>query len=269
MAMGISLVLGALTGCAGTRAASFQNPSFRLSEQRAVQELAAMEAHSRPLERPVIVLGGYGDMGNWAARAASTLRKTTTTPERVSSIAFFFTPDFETARRRVHGHVESMHAAIGQRHDELEVDLVGVSMGGLIARYAAATVDGHPGLTVRRMYTIGTPHRGTPAAEFWSPDAKVRAMRPGSDLLRLLDADLEEASYELVCYVRLRDGIVGEVNASPEGVTPWWLPTPGMEFAHMNAQSDPRILADIARRLRGERPYTREPATPLPEEVLE
>ena len=33
----------------------------------------------------------------------------------------------------------------------------------------------------------------------------------------------------------------------------------------MEAYKDPRILADLAKRLRGETPYTTEPAAPLPE----
>jgi hypothetical protein len=33
---------------------------------------------------------------------------------------------------------------------------------------------------------------------------------------------------------------------------------------HLTVQEDPRILADIARRLRGEEPFTHAPPAPLP-----
>jgi hypothetical protein len=38
-----------------------------------------------------------------------------------------------------------------------------------------------------------------------------------------------------------------------------------MSFAHLGAANDTRILADIARRLRGEVPLTTEPPTPASE----
>jgi hypothetical protein len=40
-----------------------------------------------------------------------------------------------------------------------------------------------------------------------------------------------------------------------------------MQGAHLAAHTDPRLLADIARRLRNETPFTTEPRTPLPGRV--
>jgi hypothetical protein len=71
-------------------------------------------------------------------------------------------------------------------------------------------------------------------------------------------------AYELVPYVRLGDSIVGPEHAAPEGQTPWWVPLPAAETAHIGAFGDARILADIARRLRDERPLTEDPPAPLP-----
>ena len=70
--------------------------------------------------------------------------------------------------------------------------------------------------------------------------------------------------YELVCYTRLDDITVGEEFAVPEGADLWWLPTPSGEWAHMHAFEDERIMADLARRLRGEAPFSTLPAAPLP-----
>jgi hypothetical protein len=54
-------------------------------------------------------------------------------------------------------------------------------------------------------------------------------------------------------------------HAAPPGANPFWLPNPPLKMAHLGAIMDIRILADIARRLRGEEPFTQFPATPLPE----
>lgn len=58
--------------------------------------------------------------------------------------------------------------------------LVGHSMGGLDARWLASRLD--PERRIARVVTLGTPHRGTPAAE-WA----LRGRRWPAPLLRLLD----------------------------------------------------------------------------------
>lgn len=67
--------------------------------------------------------------------------------------------------------------------------LVGFSMGGLIARYYAQRL-ADPA-RIDALVTIASPHRGTWLAWF-SPQPGVRQMRPGSDFLRDLDADVDE-----------------------------------------------------------------------------
>ena len=87
-------------------------------------------------------------------------------------------------------------------------------------------------------------------------------MRADSEFLAMLNEGLADANYELLCYTRLGDWIVGVENAAPPGHTAWWVPSPPMSFAHLGAATDTRILADIARRLRGETPLTTEPPVP-------
>lgn len=69
------------------------------------------------------------------------------------------------------------------------VDLVAHSMGGLASRRYLA----HPGRasSVRRLVTIGTPHRGTIFAHA-GVGACAEDLRPGSALLSELDGDLEQ-----------------------------------------------------------------------------
>ncbi|MEK9518936.1 alpha/beta fold hydrolase [Streptomyces venezuelae] len=80
---------------------------------------------------------------------------------------------------------------LGRRVDEIrartghaEVDIVGHSLGGLIARYYVQRLDGDT--RVRTLVTLGTPHSGTTVAPLADAHPLVRQMRPGSDVLREL-----------------------------------------------------------------------------------
>lgn len=67
------------------------------------------------------------------------------------------------------------------------IDLVGHSMGGLVATYLLKCLD--QGRRIRRVVTLGTPHAGVPLARFPGPAwlcTSVRQMRPGSAFLTLL-----------------------------------------------------------------------------------
>ena len=75
--------------------------------------------------------------------------------------------------------------------------------------------------------------------------------------------DEVEIDYELVPYARLCDTAVGEQNTAPPGYSPWWVPTPAFQDAHVDAIGDPRILTDITLRLRGEMSATTSPPAPL------
>ena len=71
--------------------------------------------------------------------------------------------------------------------------------------------------------------------------------------------------YEIIPYVRLGDWIVGPENAAPrDAAAAYWVPNPPFNSAHWGAPLDPRIVADIARRLRGEAPFTTTQPAALP-----
>lgn len=79
------------------------------------------------------------------------------------------------ARNLAH-HVETLCAASGSDH----VDIIGHSMGGIIASYYINELGG--AARVRRLATLGTPWRGTRAWVFgWTREA--RDLRPGSPVL--------------------------------------------------------------------------------------
>ena len=117
-----------------------------------------------------------------------------------------------------------------------------------------------------RLFTISTPHRGADLAALPTWDARQIDMRAGSDLLRQLDAALPTTRYSVYPYVRLGDVLVGAANTAPPGTTPWWVANQPLSLPHAGAYTDPRIVADIARRLRHEPPFTTDPPAPLPTE---
>jgi pimeloyl-ACP methyl ester carboxylesterase len=148
----------------------------------------------------------------------------------------------------------------------IEVDVIGFSMGGVVARDAAIARPGEVRLNIVRLFTIASPHAGSSAADWPTLDGRVVAIRQGSEFLGRLKDEHEQhpSGYELLPYVRLGDEIVDVALTAPRGMTPWWVTNRPFELAHGAAHRDPRIIADIARRLRGEDGYATLPAAPLP-----
>ncbi|MFJ9057666.1 esterase/lipase family protein [Streptomyces sp. NPDC102409] len=90
------------------------------------------------------------------------------------------TCDIRTAAELLDRHVEEICARTGHR----EIDIVGHSLGGLIARYYVQRLGGDR--RVRTLVTLGTPHGGTAAAPLAGAHPIVRQMRAGSDLIEEL-----------------------------------------------------------------------------------
>lgn len=262
----IILLLSAM-GTGGCSRFMSINRSFPLSVQDSRRALRQMRNAPKPLERPVLVLGGFLDVGIGPTTTSHQLRRAIG-DQRVKGVAFAFSCSFEACRRRVLRTLDT-HFPSDDPQQTVEMDVVAISMGGLVARYCATPPDDAapgPRLRIVRLFTIGTPHRGAALADLPTRDQLQIDMRAGSALLEHLDSALQDASYELYPYVRLNDAVVGPANAAPHGRTAWWVDTPSFDLAHLRAQDDPRIIADIARRLRGETPYTTEPAHGLPDD---
>lgn len=262
----------AFTGCSADRP---MNPSFPVTHAAARADLRRMSEDKRAFQRPVVVCAGIFDPGAGSKWVADQLRAVTTTPELVIDTGFWGCDDFDACRERVLTKFTRRFGVGAGGADTMECDAVGVSMGGIVSRYAAlrreAVDPAGQRLNVRRLFTIGSPHHG---AAWWdrSPwDQRGMAMRPGGPFMRRLEVALRDArergtpdAFEVFAYVRLGDQIVGEANAAGPDGRVWWVGNPALEFAHLQAFDDPRILADIARRLRGETPLSTEPFTPLP-----
>ncbi|WP_299790722.1 triacylglycerol lipase [uncultured Shewanella sp.] len=76
--------------------------------------------------------------------------------------------------------------------DKEPISLVGFSMGGIVVRHYLQMLGG-AGRTVN-FFTLSTPHRGSYWAYLPYPSKGMRQLRPGSKLLRTLDAN--DASLE-------------------------------------------------------------------------
>lgn len=213
-----------------------------------------MRNNPRPLERPVAVLGG------WRAWKLNALGLA----ERLRVLTSGRRSDFLSTSFMFHGRIEAAAASTHRRIQERwpstnpgwsrELDIVGISMGGLVARYAHATPD-HDGrrLRIARLFTLATPHRGAALARRITIDPASRSMRKGSPLLERIDASLTEESIDIISYARLFDAMVGARNAAPPGHTPRWVPGPRV-LSHVLVTTELLFVVDIALRLRGEPP---------------
>ncbi|WP_020135718.1 lipase family alpha/beta hydrolase [Streptomyces sp. 351MFTsu5.1] len=90
------------------------------------------------------------------------------------------TCDIRVAAELLGRHIEGICERTGSR----QVDVVGHSLGGLIARYYVQRLGGD--VRVRTLVTLGTPHSGTRVAPLANAHPIVRQMRPGSELLEEL-----------------------------------------------------------------------------------
>ncbi|MFF1719005.1 esterase/lipase family protein [Streptomyces sviceus] len=90
------------------------------------------------------------------------------------------TCDIRTAAELLGRHIEG----ICERTGSERVDVVGHSLGGLIARYYVQRLGGDS--RVRTLVTLGTPHSGTRVAPLANAHPIVRQMRPGSEVLEEL-----------------------------------------------------------------------------------
>ncbi len=240
------------------------NPSFPLSVPDAKAALRRMEDNPKPLRRPIVILGGYHDPGLGTLLWRNEVRRWA--PDaRIIAVSYPFSRDFDQCRRDVIAAVDRA-CPTDDPKATAEVDVIGASMGGLVGRYAAVAKPGERRLNVVRLITVSSPHRGAAWAGLPAMSRLHADMRRESPFLRKL-AQAEEATaaddYELVAYVRKGDRIVGADNAAPAGMKAWWVPDRPLESPHFGASLDPRIRADVARRLRGETPFTTEPPAPV------
>ncbi|MGI9015036.1 MAG: esterase/lipase family protein [Phycisphaerales bacterium] len=254
----------ALSGCA----VGVLNPAFPLGIRGAGDALESMREQPVSLKRPVVVLAGYQDPGFASMAMAARVRRMFANGGQVISIAFFNQSTFDECRDKV---ITMVDAAFPSNDPIMTtpVDVIGISMGGLVARHAARLGGGddveHTNrrrLQVHRLFTIATPHQGARMAGLPSFDKRQHDMRAGSAFLEELNADPTTQDFPIIPYARLGDWIVGVENAAMPEEHPYWVSARVLHPSHLTVASDPRVLADIVRRLRDDAPFTK--GQPLP-----
>lgn len=86
-----------------------------------------------------------------------------------------------------------------------QVQIVGHSMGGMVARTYVQTMAGDE--RVDSVVTLGTPHRGTHAARFGAGPA-ARQLRPGSAFLRTLEETARPTAVRWISYYSDLDAMI-------------------------------------------------------------
>ncbi|MFE0249671.1 lipase family alpha/beta hydrolase [Streptomyces sp. NPDC059010] len=159
-------------------------PSGITQERRTIPALPAQDSPDSqsttqlPTETnpPVVLLHGFIDNRS----VFVLLRRNLAQHGRHQVESLNYSPltcDIRTAAELLGRHIEE----ICERTGSPRVDIVGHSLGGLIARYYVQCLGGD--LRVRTLVTLGTPHSGTSVVPLANAHPIVRQMRPGSALL--------------------------------------------------------------------------------------
>ncbi|MFC8666705.1 esterase/lipase family protein [Streptomyces sp. NPDC057199] len=129
-----------------------------------------------PTRPPVVLLHGFIDNRSVFVMLRRSLAQHGR--QQIESLNYSpLTCDIRTAAELLGRHIEEICERTG-RH---EVDIVGHSLGGLIARYYVQCLGGD--VRVRTLVTLGTPHSGTRVVPLMNAHPIVRQMRPGSGVL--------------------------------------------------------------------------------------
>ena len=244
--------------------AKYINPHFPVTPELIRSEAVRLRANPVPLARPIMILGGWRAPAISPWRLEDRLRRLLP-GATIITIAYPLAGSIEAARGEVErrlSRAKLQRAADGA----LELDVIGISMGGLVARTMLSTpLKGVPNLRVPRLFTLATPHRGAVLTRHVRPDSATKCMREDSEFLAKLNATAWPASTSLTCYTLLHDWWVGARNTAPPGRTPIWLDASNVAerwMSHFLIVQHAGIATDIARRLRGEAPLSVEGAPP-------
>ncbi len=259
-----ALALALLPGCASTGP---DNPSFPLSVPEARMEINEMTLDKKTLPRPLVLIGGYGDLGISQYLLLKTFFESVADHPQLITVSLFNCGSYDECRARILADVNAACPG-GDANWTAAVDVVGVSLGGGVARYAAAPSrdPAHSQrLHIVRLYTMSGALGGAKVANLGITSFQ-QDMQPGSETQKYLDQVDPNPPYEIVSYVHLGDEMVGQENAAIAGRTPYWLPNIPYNpvWPHEQIMLDGRVYADIARRVRGEKPFTISPPAPFP-----
>lgn len=245
-------------------------PDERLDDAAVRRELDEMARTPVRLARPVLVLTGWRAPRLQSMMLRDTLQALTGAPD-----AQFIAAGYPWAWSVNDAAAEALAALVerfGSRGAIPELDVVAISMGGLVARLLAtrpgaaresnAVLRGAAGLRVRRLFTLATPHAGAIRAELARLDECSRQMHAGSAFLRALDAELLDSTrppgspsadrFELRCFAIRHDLMVGTDRCAPPGHAARVVEGPRL-LSHALIWQHPRVLLEVAGALRSGR----------------
>ncbi|MEU8653192.1 alpha/beta fold hydrolase [Streptomyces sp. NPDC048737] len=151
-------------------------PGGGVASAGGVEDPARLPTQAPP---PVVLLHGFIDNRSVFVLLRRSLAQHGR--HRVESLNYSpLTCDIRIAAELLGRHIEE----ICQRTGSSRVDVVGHSLGGLIARYYVQRLGGDA--RVRTLVTLGTPHAGTRVAPLANAHPIVRQMRPGSEVIEEL-----------------------------------------------------------------------------------
>lgn len=222
LAYGAAVALAGVAGLAYLRGGQIDAP--------AQAEPFESSSFTNPYLRPVVLIPGWGDIGSVRMTPLAERLKSQGWREESVHVVDFVNPIGSNV-----DHAEELAAAV----DSLllrnpwadEVDIVAHSMGGLASRWYIQ----HQGQgRVRRLVTLGSPHRGT-VASLVALGAGGDEMKPGSPFLNQLDSILPADVEGLTIRSEIETHIIPNESATLPGVRDtvlccnmhWTLPTDG------------------------------------------
>lgn len=218
-------------------------PSLGVSEARRL--LREWARSPRALARPVLVISGWMYPSALLSPITNALLACTTNGREwvhVSGCPFHL-PIQRLAKRLVLRYQDLS--------DRYGVDVIGVSMGGIVAREAARSRS-QPRLRVVRLFTLGTPHGGARALAKLAPHHQAQQLARGSRFLDDLNADPTSRDFPIETF-----GLAGDHLVSPQSAHAvstrrnHWNNALMLLPAHSALHRDPRIIATLVGRLLG------------------
>ncbi|MEU1783039.1 alpha/beta fold hydrolase [Streptomyces abikoensis] len=156
---------------------------------------------------PVLLLHGFIDNRSVFVLLRRSLRRHGW--DEVRSLNYsLLTCDIRKAAAMLGRHVEEVCLSTGRDR----VDMVGHSLGGLIARYYIQRLGGDA--RVRTLVTLGTPHGGTRVAPLMTAHPLVRQMRPDSDVISELAGPVPHCTTQFIGFWSDLDQIMVPVETA-------------------------------------------------------